>query len=77
MIFYTLRGYDGQNTISKFYSPFFFGVANVMTTFTIPIFFGDVLPWRLRKLPTELMGGILYLGTEIYARCERIISRTQ
>jgi hypothetical protein len=43
----------------------FFGIANVLTAFTIPIFFGDVLLWKPRNLPTELMVGSLYFAMGI------------
>jgi len=39
-----------------------FGIANILTAFTIPIFFGDVLLWEPRNLPTELMVGSLYFA---------------
>jgi len=39
-----------------------FGIANILTFFTIPNFFGDVLLWEPRNLPTELMAGSLYLA---------------
>jgi hypothetical protein len=43
----------------------FFGVANLITAFTIPLFFGDLLLWRPRNLPTELMVGSLYFAMGI------------
>jgi len=43
----------------------FFGIANILTAFTIPIFFGDVLLWKPRNLPTELMVGSLYFAMGI------------
>ena len=42
-----------------------FGVANLLTAFTIPIFFGDILLWSPRNLPTELMVGSLYFAMGI------------
>ena len=42
-----------------------FGIANVLTSFAIPIFFGDLLLWAPRNLPTELMVGSLYLAMGI------------
>jgi len=43
----------------------FFGIANILTAFTIPIFFGDILLWKPRNLPTELMVGSLYFAMGI------------
>lgn len=42
-----------------------FGIANLITAFTIPIFFGDLLLWTPRNLPTELMVGSLYFAMGI------------
>ena len=42
-----------------------FGIANILTAFTIPIFFGDILLWKPRNLPTELMVGSLYFAMGI------------
>jgi len=59
-----LRVHNEQNTISKLFLRFF-GIANILTAFTIPIFFGDVLLWKPRNLPTELMVGSLYFAMGI------------
>lgn len=42
-----------------------FGISNLVTAFTIPIFFGDLLLWTPRNLPTELMVGSLYFAMGI------------
>ncbi|NIM95055.1 MAG: hypothetical protein GTO18_15255 [Anaerolineales bacterium] len=41
------------------------GIANLITAFAIPVFFGDLLLWTPRNLPTELMVGSLYFAMGI------------
>ena len=54
---------NGAMLMGLFYAGF--GVANILTSFAIPIFFGDLLLWTPRNLPTELMVGSLYLAMGI------------
>jgi hypothetical protein len=42
-----------------------FGVANLITAFSVPLLFGDLLLWTPRNLPTELMVGSLYFAMGI------------
>jgi hypothetical protein len=42
-----------------------FGVSHIVTAITIPIFFSNLLLWKPRNLPTELMVGSLYLAMGI------------
>lgn len=42
-----------------------FGILNLLTAFSIPLFFGDLLLWSPRNLPTELMVGSLYFAMGI------------
>jgi hypothetical protein len=38
---------------------------NLLTAFSVPLFFGDVLLWSPRNIPTELMIGGLYFAVGI------------
>jgi hypothetical protein len=40
-------------------------VGNILTSFVIPLFFGDELLWTPRSLPTDLMVGSLYMAMGI------------
>ncbi|MEJ8568850.1 hypothetical protein V3330_14545 [Wenzhouxiangellaceae bacterium CH-27] len=42
-----------------------FGTVNIVTSFVVPIFFGDVLLWHPRNLATDLMVGSVYLAMGI------------
>lgn len=44
---------------------YIFGFGNIITSFGIPVLFGDSLLWYPRNLPTDLMVGSLYLAMGI------------
>ncbi len=44
---------------------YIFGVGNILTSFIIPIFFGDELLWYPRSIATDLMVGSLYMAMGI------------
>ena len=52
---------------------YFFGIAKIASSFTIPLVLGDTILWQPRNLPTDLMVGSLYLAMGIGMVC---IART-
>ena len=42
-----------------------FGISNILTSFLVPVFFGETLLWSPRNLATDLMVGSLYLAMGI------------
>ena len=44
---------------------YIFGFGNIVTSFGIPVLFGDELLWHPRNLPTDTMVGSLYLAMGI------------
>ncbi len=44
---------------------YIFGFGNIVTSFGIPVLFGDELLWQPRNLPTDFMVGSLYLAMGI------------
>jgi hypothetical protein len=62
----------------KYYLSLFlriFGIANLITAFGIPLFFGDLLLWTPRNLPTELMVGSLYFAMGIMMLVAALLTR--
>jgi hypothetical protein len=46
-----------------------FGLINIITSFVIPLAFGDTVLWHPRNLPTDLMVGSMYLAMGIVMLC--------
>ena len=46
-----------------------FGIGNIVTSFVIPIAFGDSVLWHPRNLTTDLMVGSIYFAMGICMMC--------